>query len=440
MLIPHPSRPAIAAAVALMLAAGAAHADDPRLQQLEQRLEQSLRIVEQLQRRVQELEQAAPRAPVAVATSTITTAPAAADTATTERLDAMERTLGDISAAAAKPADNGVPLHGFADVAWAKSGRRAPGSATDGFRLGTFDLYLTPQLSAQVKALVELAFETDEDGSLATDLERLQLGYVFDDTLTLWAGRFHTPYGYWNTAYHHGAQIQTSLTRPRFLAFEDQGGILPAHSVGLWGTGRTRTALGKLTYDAYVVNGDKIDGGVLSFNAGGDDNTGAGVGLNLGLNLNAVPGLTVGVHALRQRVEGTSALAATGRAKLQTYGAYTYFESDRWEVLGEYYRFNNADLDNGGMRHKSWAGYVQAGFRVDERWTPYARAERTSLNAQDPYFALQDSGHSYRRLVSGLRYEVDPRTALKFEIDRLNDSVLPDGSFNTMRAQYAVRF
>lgn len=432
------------AAAALLALGCSAHAgvDETRMRQLEQRLEASLKVIEQLQHRVQELEQQRPAPAIATAPAApVAAIPAASGTATdsTARLDALERTVGDISAAAARPADNGVPLHGFLDVSWAKSGRNAPAGTADGLRLGTFDLYLTPQLSDRVKALVELAFETDEDGSLATDLERLQLGYMFNDALTLWGGRFHTPYGYWNTAYHHGAQIQTSITRPRFLAFEDQGGILPAHSVGLWGTGRWRTELGRWSYDVYAVNGDKIDNGVLNFNAGGDDNTGMGTGLNLSLSPAAVPGLTLGLHALRQRVEGTSSLGATGRSRLQTWGTYTYFESERWEVLGEYYRFNNTDLDQ-ATRHNSWAGYVQAGFHLDERWTTYARAERTSLNPLDPYFALQDSGHSYRRQVGGVRFEVDPRTALKLELDRMNDEANPLGAFNTVRAQYAVRF
>jgi hypothetical protein len=431
-------RIAAAAALLAMTCSAEAAADDARLRQLEQRLEQSLTVIDQLQRRVQELEQRP--GPAGVAAPAAAPAPvAAAPSDPTPRIEALERTVNDISTAATRPADTGVPLHGFLDVAWAKSGRNAPASTADGFRLGTFDLYLTPQLSDRVKALVELAFETDDSGSLATDLERLQLGYVFNDALTLWGGRFHTPYGYWNTAYHHGAQIQTSVTRPRFLAFEDQGGILPAHSVGLWATGRWRTGLGRWTYDVYAVNGDKIDNGVLNFNAAGDDNTGMGTGVNVSLSPNALPGLTLGVHGLRQRVEGTSSAAATGRARLRTLGGYGYFESDRWEVLGEYYRFVNTDLTN-GANHRSWAGYVQAGYHLDERWTTYLRAERTGLNAFDPYFVLQDSGRSYRRQVGGLRFEVDPRTAVKVELDRMNDEANPLGAFNTMRAQYAVRF
>ncbi|MFX6330640.1 hypothetical protein ABTF76_20520, partial [Acinetobacter baumannii] len=67
---------------------------------------------------------------------------------------------------------------------------------------------------------------------------------------------------YWNTAFHHGAQIQTAVLRPKFLEFEDGGGILPAHTVGLWGTGRLRLGDGRIEYDLYAGNGARIIDGM----------------------------------------------------------------------------------------------------------------------------------------------------------------------------------
>ena len=136
----------------------------------------------------------------------------------------------------ARPNDGGIPIRAFIDVGYARdkpdrTGRRG------GFGLGSVNLYMTPAIGERIKSIVELVFEQDEQGALMVDLERVQIGFTFSDAFTLWAGRFHTPFGYWNTAFHHGAQLQTSVLRPRFLAFEDQGGILPSHSVGLLGSG-----------------------------------------------------------------------------------------------------------------------------------------------------------------------------------------------------------
>jgi len=45
-------------------------------------------------------------------------------------------------------------------------------------------------------------------------VERLQLGFDYAGSHKLWLGRGHTPAGYWNTEYHHGSYLQTSLSRP----------------------------------------------------------------------------------------------------------------------------------------------------------------------------------------------------------------------------------
>jgi len=59
-----------------------------------------------------------------------------------------------------------------------------------------------------------------------------QLGYPISDAATVWIGRSHTPYGFVNTALHHGIWINDAVARPEFLMFEDQGGILPATPSG----------------------------------------------------------------------------------------------------------------------------------------------------------------------------------------------------------------
>ena len=134
---------------------------------------------------------------------------------------------------------------------------------------------------------------------------------IFSDAATLWAGRFHTPYGIWNTAFHHGAQIQTSLSRPRFLEFEDRGGILPAHTVGAWLTGTLPLSGARFNYDVYAGNSPdiKIDGarpapgGVLSPNAAGEEHYSLLTGFRAEIApRGALDGLKFGVHALRSTV------------------------------------------------------------------------------------------------------------------------------------------
>ena len=95
-------------------------------------------------------------------------------------------------------------------------------------------------------------------------------------------------------------------------------------------------------------------------------------------------------------------------------GAYFGYDADNWEAFGEYYDFRNADAASGATR-SSRAWFAQVGKTVGD-FTPYARHERVSLDPGDNYFRSQESGRSYTRTAAGLRYTIDPRSSLKFEL------------------------
>ena len=61
--------------------------------------------------------------------------------------------------------------------------------------------------------------------------------YRFNDYFSVSGGRFHTAIGYYNTAYHHGNWLSTAEGRPIMYLFEDSGGVLPVHTVGVTMTG-----------------------------------------------------------------------------------------------------------------------------------------------------------------------------------------------------------
>jgi hypothetical protein len=430
------------ALVAGALTATTVHAqsDAERIQDLERKLEKSMQLIERLNARVGELEREQKPRPAAPAA--VPPAPAAPLAPAQEaRIQALERDVSQL--AASRPNEvtiAGIPLHGFTDVDYERSGRPTADGRTSGFTLGNLDFYLTPTFG-RVKMLAELNFEVNDEGELDTDLERMQLGYAVSDAFTGWMGRFHTPYGYWNAAFHHGAQIQTSVTRPRFVDFEDKGGVLPAHTVGLWGTGHVHLGSGHLTYDAYFGNGDRIVDGTLDFNAHRDDNANKAIGGNLGYHFSgALDGLLLGVHALRQDVDGYEGGVRVARTRLAMAGGYFYLDRDDWEGIGEYYRFRNRDRDTGAT-HTSWAAFLQLGRTFAERWTPYYRWEKAAFDQGDPYFALQATGQPYRRHVLGVRYSLNPNTDLKLEANQTHERFgAEDKSYTETRAQFALRF
>jgi hypothetical protein len=379
-----------------------------RIDALEKRLAASARVIEQLASRVVELEKSGKP----------TAAQAAAPATAKSQAEAIASLQDNVSQLAAgmsqRGNDTGVPLHGFADVGAMWSSGDDPVELR-GFHGGTLDIYLTPTFGERTKGLVELAVEYGPDGKAALDMERLQIGYTVSDGLTVWAGRFHTPFGLWNTSFHHGANLQTSITRPRFVDFEDKGGIIPAHSVGLWASGKARLDGSRLTYDAYVANGPSIGGRTLDYRANTDNSAGKMLGGNLGWQPGSVAGLSLGVHAFGSTVDaqdGNGAVLSSTRVRM--VGAYAGYDEGDWEVIAETYHFGNEDAGGGGTRSSNaWFGQVGRTFG---NLTPFVRLEQVALDSTDKYFISQESGRSYRRTAVGLRYALDPKVSLKFEL------------------------
>jgi hypothetical protein len=307
-----------------------------------------------------------------------------------------------------------------------------------GANIGALDIFLNPQLGEHTRSLFELTFEVNEKGQVEPDLERAQIGYQFSDAATIWIGRFHTPFGYYNTAFHHGQEIATSLRRPRFLLFEDQGGVMPNHTVGAWLTGADRLPGGKLTYDIFVGNGQAISSGEIDPRSGGVDHGSAIYGGNLGYVFgDALNGLKVGVSAFRSRVSDD---VQVGRiTQVDNAGVYFAYDTDRFEYLGEYYRFNDRDVTDGGPAHRSSAGFLQLAWRRPFA-TPYVRYERAVLDQDDNFFALQNNGMSYYRAALGLRFDLDPASALKLEFGRTKNTDRLMEQWTDAMLDYAIRF
>ena len=409
------------------LAVGAAPAQQSpatdRISALEQKLERSVQLIEALSEKLRKIEAG--------------TAGRDETTRQQARIESLEQQVSQVAdSVTRRGTEEGLVLRGFADAGLNSSSKA--GGVAKGASLGNLSLYLTPQFGERTKGLIELNFEFDRNGNLATDLERLQLGYTFNDQATLWLGRFHTPYGYWNTAFHHGQQLQTSVRRPRFLDFEDKGGILPAHTVGAWLTGGMRAGDGKLTWDVYGGNSPRIADNTLNMNNAGSTNHNWTAGANLGYAFGGrLEGLKAGGFFQRARVDDDAAVVNTTR--LNFHGAYAVYDTKRWEHIIELYRFNNSDLTGASGTHRSAAGVAQFGYR-SARWTTYGRFERAALDQNDNYFAQQASGLSYTRHAFGLRFDLDAKSALKLELARTRNTDRDPAQLSEALLQYAVRF
>lgn len=143
-------------------------------------------------------------------------------------------------------------IRGFGDVSLIGGNQQANPAVnqraqTTSFALGQLDLFTTSDISDKFKFISEIVFEagpdkiygvtTSPENTFSVDVERYIVQYSYNDYLNISAGRWHTDIGFYNTAYHHSTWLQTTTGRPLLFQFEDRGGILPIHTVGVTATG-----------------------------------------------------------------------------------------------------------------------------------------------------------------------------------------------------------
>lgn len=295
-----------------------------------------------------------------------------------------------------------MQVRGYADVLY----RRGAAFPDRGFGLGQADAFITSRLSDSVNVLAEAVFEGNDRNELSIDLERILLQFAPSDRLHLAVGRYHTAIGFYNTAYHHGAWFQTAAGRPRMFAFEDDGGVLPIHNLGISASGVLSEGPLGLRYVAEVGNGRASTPGHEPVQNVTDENR--GVAFNLGLNARPdwLPGFQTGVSVYRDR------LTPGGPDVKETIvAAHAVYQSSRVELLNEALLLRHRVLDT--ARRTSGA-YSQAAVRVG-RYRPYARVDYLNVDALDPLYGEmgRDSG-----VAAGLRYDVGRWAALKGQAER----------------------
>jgi len=352
-----------------------------------------------------------------------------------------------IGVAASPATSRAFELNGFGDVTFTNAERYLGTSANNGFALGQFDLYVAEQISDRLDVLAEFVIESPGAG-FVVDLERLQIGYAFNNNNKIRAGRFHNVIGYWNTAYHHGAQLQTTVGRPFFLEFEDENGVLPVHMVGLWYDGRYDSKAGRVALSVMFGNGASITGDgaappvELNPDSAGDADNDKAVSARVAFNPSAVRGLGVGVSGQMGKVNIMTVSGITDDTIDQTiWSADLEYLANNVELLAEYYAWNNDSKAN-NKSYDSSAYYVQLGYMVIDQVMPYARYETLDATS-DPYFDAVGMTAGANRTKSiatfGVRYDINYRSALKLEVRAIDDPDM-NGAYNEEAVQWSFSF
>src|SRR5216684_3170830 len=142
-----------------------------------------------------------------------------------------------------------LQVRGFADVDFSATDQRG---STSGFNLGQFVLHIASPLSKKVSYFGEISFTAQPTG-FNVEVERSVIRYDYNDYFKLSFGRYHTPINYWNTAFHHGLWLQTTIARPEMIRFG--GRFQPVHFLGMLAEGNIPSGPLGLGYNAGLGNG-----------------------------------------------------------------------------------------------------------------------------------------------------------------------------------------
>ncbi len=279
------------------------------------------------------------------------------------------------------------------------------------FQSGEFDLFITSKLSNTLSFLSELVVGSDETNVWGLDIERLQLTYRPSPYFEISAGRYHTSIGYYNTAFHHGTWFQTATGRPFMYFFEDSGGILPVHSVGVSTTGLV-PGTGKLGlhWVAELGNGrssSPVGQPVQNFLS---DKNHKDFNLAAYIEPAWLPGLQIGASYYRDRMVP----AGIRPVEQRIASAYLVYITPRWEFMTEGVLLTNR-IDGQTKLYNTPLTYGQISRKFGD-YRPYFRYQYVESPTQDPVniYTGRYAGPSL-----GLRMDFTEYAALKIQYNRL---------------------
>ncbi len=291
------------------------------------------------------------------------------------------------------------------------------GEATSNrFVVGGLVLFLTSDITDDLRFFNETVFEFTESGEAVLDVERVLLQYTVSDALVIEAGRGHTALGFWNSKYHHGVWLQRTIDRPSMYRFEDEGGILPAHYIGLQVGGDLPVGPIGVEYHFTVANGrgDNVD----SLQIVEDLNDQKALYFNLTLHPEFAPGLGIGGGVGVDKIVGRTTTDSTG----MIIGGHSpiserLFNAHLYYIEGPIFFASEATIvdhrNSMGQMAKILGGYAVASATFGV-WSPYYRFDFIEITDGETghfFSGLEDE----QRHTGGVRWDVVTFAAANLE-------------------------
>lgn len=291
-----------------------------------------------------------------------------------------------------QPSYPNLKLRGFSDINFSATDQP---SDTRGFSEGQFVVHFSSALSPRINFFSEVALTSSTSGFQGS-VERAIIRLDHSDYLKLSFGRYHTPVNWWNTAYHHGRWLQTSISRPEM---DRIGGIfLPIHFVGALVEGSVPAGGLNFNYNAGLGNG-RGDSLRAAGDAGDSNNHRAWLG-NFFVKPSNPFGLQAGGSLYRDQVTHLNGLDY----REWISAAHFVWLRDTPEIIAEFSNVRHQAI-GAGSTFDNQAFYLQLGHRLpwlERALKPYYRYEYLDVDEGDLFFLeLSDQ----RASIVGLRYD-----------------------------------
>jgi hypothetical protein len=294
------------------------------------------------------------------------------------------------------------------------------------FALGIMDMFVTSKISPKFSYLSEMGYEADPGtNNIGVDLERAQVTFLPSDKFSLTAGRSHAILGYYNTAFHHGTWFQTTMDRPRFFEFEDSGGPLPIHNVGVSMMGKLPNEKLGLHLFGEVGNGKQT----YSLAAGPtpanvlSDHTGKSTNMGAYIRPDRFSGLQAGFDWYQASLVPTQVPGAAPYYHQNIYVAHAVYIRPNFEFMAEDGEIR--DLARGANKPQYTSGGYAQISRAFRSFRPFTRYAWMNPNFGDPNNAWAGR---WVGPESGVRWDVNTFVALKAEYDHYDWRNFSDSS------------
>lgn len=333
-----------------------------------------------------------------------------------------------------------MQIRGFADVDFGATDQHGTNS-NSGFTLGQFVLHISSPLSSKVSFFGETSFTAQAPGTsklppYKLDVERVLLRYDYNDIFKISFGKYHTPINYWNTAYHHGLWLQTTIARPEMIKFGGQ--FLPVHFIGVLGEGEVPSGPLGLNYQVGMGNGRSTD--IARAGDFGDVNNNRAYVVNFFSKPIHIPGFQVGTSVYGDEI--TSAALGFPRTRELINSAHIVWIHETPEFLAEFANVRHY-IPQTGQTFNSQGYYIQMAYRLpwfDKKWKPYYRFEHIHLPVGEPVFSIQNNIQNFEGSTAGVRFDFTDFAALKAEYRNTQTGGAGQPRFNGVFLQSSFTF